>query len=69
MTDKTPFHNHSENKQDEVKASVDPAAVDIPYDNMPTPHGQRKRKTWCSYMEKGFRETRDMVDKQAESDQ
>lgn len=69
MEDKASCNNYSENKIHEVKLPADLPAGDIPDKDLVTDFGDRKRKTWCSYMEKGFRETRDMIVKQAESDQ
>lgn len=67
MKKKTSCNNNPENQKNDVIVSDKAPACDAPLKNNSVDYSVRKNKTWCSYMENGFRETRDMIEIQDDS--
>lgn len=55
-------------QKDDVVVPDKMSAGELPVKNNPGDYSIRKNKTWCSYMENGFRETRDLMNEQVTPD-
>jgi hypothetical protein len=62
MKDKQSHCNCYKNDENNRPAPVNPASSDKPEEESPADRHGRKSKTWCSYMERGYRETREIID-------
>jgi len=64
MKEKLSINNCVHEQKPGSAATRTPAACDFPDKINLTAHGDRERKTWCSYMENGFRETAELLEKE-----
>lgn len=64
MKDKSSSKDCLEKRKPDAALPGDMTAADGPGKNHHTDFSDREKKTWCSYMERGFRESRDITDKE-----
>ncbi len=69
MKDKSSCKDCLEKHKPDAELPGDLPACDTKDAYSLTEHSDREKKTWCSYMENGFRESRDIMDKQGTPDQ
>lgn len=64
MKEKPSCSNCHDIQKDDVVVPDKMSAGDATAKNNTADYSVRKNKTWCSYMENGFRETRDLMNEQ-----
>lgn len=64
MKDKLSHSNCYFNEEEKPSDPENPVTSGNMAEDVPAAPGNRKSKTWCSYMEKGFRVSREMMDKE-----